>query len=168
VERRKILTLPGLELRSFDRPARSQSLTLYIYIYLCVCANFLSLRFISHYEISGYHSNELLHKLECSFLVHELGRLEIQIFYTANYLRYCLVIYLWLYSPFVGLRPLFSSLIFHTASRFPRTGDQLVEMPLPAHTGQHKHRINTHRHPRLKLDSNPRSQCSSGRRYFMP
>jgi hypothetical protein len=36
------------------------------------------------------------------------------------------------------------------------------------HTGQHKHRINAHRHPCLEWDSNPRSQCSSGRRRFMP
>jgi hypothetical protein len=27
------------------------------------------------------------------------------------------------------------------------------------HTGQHKHRINAHRHPCFKWDSNPRSQC---------
>jgi hypothetical protein len=35
------------------------------------------------------------------------------------------------------------------------------------HTEQHKHRINAHRHACLKWDSNPRSQCSSGRRRFM-
>jgi hypothetical protein len=33
---------------------------------------------------------------------------------------------------------------------------------------QHKHRINSHRHLCLKWDWNPRSQCSSGRRWFMP
>jgi hypothetical protein len=31
----------------------------------------------------------------------------------------------------------------------------------------HTHRINTHRHPCLEWDSNPRSQWSSGRRQFM-
>jgi hypothetical protein len=36
------------------------------------------------------------------------------------------------------------------------------------HTEQHKHRINAHRHPSLVLDSNPRSHCSSERRWFMP
>jgi hypothetical protein len=36
------------------------------------------------------------------------------------------------------------------------------------HTEQHKHRRNAHRHPCLEWDSNPRSQCSSGRRRFMP
>jgi hypothetical protein len=35
------------------------------------------------------------------------------------------------------------------------------------HTEKHKHRINTHRHPCLMWDSNPRSQCQSGRRPFM-
>jgi hypothetical protein len=37
-------------------------------------------------------------------------------------------------------------------------------------TGQHKHRINayTHRHPCLKWDSNPRSQCPREQRQFMP
>jgi hypothetical protein len=31
-----------------------------------------------------------------------------------------------------------------------------------------KHRINAHRHPYLEWDLNPRPQCSSGRRRFMP
>jgi hypothetical protein len=35
------------------------------------------------------------------------------------------------------------------------------------HTGQHKHRINAHRHPCLEWNSNPRSQRSSERRQFM-
>jgi hypothetical protein len=38
----------------------------------------------------------------------------------------------------------------------------------PAHKGQHKHRINAHRHPCAKWGSNPWSQCLSGRRQFMP
>jgi hypothetical protein len=32
----------------------------------------------------------------------------------------------------------------------------------------HKHRINADKHPCLEWDSNPWSQCSSGRRHFMP
>jgi hypothetical protein len=32
----------------------------------------------------------------------------------------------------------------------------------------HKHRINADKHPCLEWDSNPRSQCSRGRRQFMP
>jgi hypothetical protein len=35
------------------------------------------------------------------------------------------------------------------------------------HTGQHEYRINAHRYPCLKWDSNPRSQCLSGRRQFV-
>jgi hypothetical protein len=36
------------------------------------------------------------------------------------------------------------------------------------HTGQHKHRINAHRHPCLEWDSNPRSRFLRGRRQFIP
>jgi hypothetical protein len=36
------------------------------------------------------------------------------------------------------------------------------------HTEQHKHKINAYRHPCLEWDSNPRFQCSVGRRRFMP
>jgi hypothetical protein len=35
------------------------------------------------------------------------------------------------------------------------------------HTEQHKHTINTHRHPCLEWDSNPQSQRSSEQRQFM-
>jgi hypothetical protein len=35
-------------------------------------------------------------------------------------------------------------------------------------TGQYKHRIHADNHPCLEWDSNPRSQCSSDRRQFMP
>jgi hypothetical protein len=34
------------------------------------------------------------------------------------------------------------------------------------HTGQNKHRINAHRYPFVEWDSNPRSQCLSGRNSF--
>jgi hypothetical protein len=61
----------------------------------------------------------------------------------------------------------FSFLPFYTVSRTPCTGDQPVARPLPTHrTAQH--RINAHRHPCLEWDSKPRSQCSNGRRRFMP
>jgi hypothetical protein len=36
------------------------------------------------------------------------------------------------------------------------------------YTGQHKHRRNADRHPRLEWEPNPRSQPVSGRRHFMP
>jgi hypothetical protein len=76
-------------------------------------------------------------------------------------------IYLWLYSALLDLGRFFSFLIFYTVSTTPWTGDQPVVRPLPAHRTAHKHRINTHRHPCLEWDSNPWSQCSSGRRQFM-
>jgi hypothetical protein len=38
---------------------------------------------------------------------------------------------------------------------------------LPAHTGEHKHRINAYWHPYVKWGSNPRSQCLSGLQQFM-
>jgi hypothetical protein len=72
-------------------------------------------------------------------------------------------IYLWLYSPLLGLGRFFSLLIYtQSAGRGinPLQGRYL-------HTEQHKHRINAHRHPCLEWDSIPRSQCSSGRRRSM-
>jgi hypothetical protein len=36
------------------------------------------------------------------------------------------------------------------------------------HTEQHQHGINAHRHACLEWESNPRSQCSTGRRWLMP
>jgi hypothetical protein len=55
---------------------------------------------------------------------------------------------------------------FYTVGRTPWTGDQPSQSRY-LHTEQHKHRINTNRHPCLKWDSNPRSQRSSERRLFM-
>jgi hypothetical protein len=69
---------------------------------------------------------------------------------------------------FVGPWPLLQSLYL-----FAQSVGLLVQGISPSqgrylHRGQHKHRINAHRHPCLKWDSNPRSQCSSGKRGFMP
>jgi hypothetical protein len=69
---------------------------------------------------------------------------------------------------FVGPWRLFSFLIFYTVGRIPWTGDQPVARPLSAYTGQHEHKINAHRHQCLEWDMNPRSQCTRGRRRFMP
>jgi hypothetical protein len=70
--------------------------------------------------------------------------------------------------PFVGPWPLFEFLDLFTQSVghlgrgiSPSQGRYL-------HTGQHEHRINAHRHPFLKWDSNRRSQCLRRRRQFMP
>jgi hypothetical protein len=76
-------------------------------------------------------------------------------------------IYLWLYSPCGPWSP-FQYLNLYTVGRTPWTGDQPVARPLTTHSTTHKHRINVRRHPCLELDSNPRFQCSSGRRWFMP
>jgi hypothetical protein len=71
-------------------------------------------------------------------------------------------IHLWLYSPFVGLWPLFQFLN-PTHRRFdPLDGGSAVARPLPTH------RINAHRHPCLEWDSYPQSQCSSEWWQFMP
>jgi hypothetical protein len=56
----------------------------------------------------------------------------------------------------------FSFLILHKVTRTPWKGDHPVASPLPTH------RINAQRHLCLEWDSNPRSQCSSGRRLFIP
>jgi hypothetical protein len=75
-------------------------------------------------------------------------------------------LHLRLYSPLLDLGRFYSSLIFYTVGRTPWTGDRPVARPL-MHTGEHKHRINAQRHPCLKWDSNPWSQCLSGRRQFI-
>jgi hypothetical protein len=56
---------------------------------------------------------------------------------------------------------------FYTVGRTPWTGDQPVARPL-LYTEQHRINAHRHRHPCLKWDSNPWSQCLSGRRQFMP
>jgi hypothetical protein len=76
---------------------------------------------------------------------------------TFNYLSMAL-------QPFVGPWPIFSFLFFHIAGRTPLKGDQPVSRPLPAYTGHHKYRINTHRHPCFNWVLNPQSQHSSERR----
>jgi hypothetical protein len=68
----------------------------------------------------------------------------------------------------MGLKPIgpwslfFSFLILYTVGRTALSEDQHVARPLLTH------RINAYRHPCLMRDSNPRSQCSSERRQFMP
>jgi hypothetical protein len=74
----------------------------------------------------------------------------------------CIYLTIYLYSPLLDLGSLWSFLILYTVGRTPWTGDQLITRSLPTH------RINAHRHPCLEWDSDPRSQCLSGRRRFMP
>jgi hypothetical protein len=77
-------------------------------------------------------------------------------------------IYLWLCSPFVALWSLFSSLIFLTQSVGHLGRAISPSQGRCLHTGQQKHGINANRHPCLEWNSNPRSQCLSGRRQLMP
>jgi hypothetical protein len=76
------------------------------------------------------------------------------------------LVYLRFYGPLLGRGCFFSFLIVTQSVGLlgrgisPSQGSYL-------HTGQHKHRINANRHPCLEWDSNPRSQCLSGRRRFM-
>jgi hypothetical protein len=81
------------------------------------------------------------------------------------YLSVCVSICVWLYS-LCEPWPLFQFLNLCTVGRTPWMGDQLAARPL--HTQNSTNRINTHRLRCLKWDSNPRSQCLSGRRRFMP
>jgi hypothetical protein len=88
----------------------------------------------------------------------------------SNCLLYCMElnssfksVYLRLYSPLLGLGRFFSFLIFTQSVGLlgrgisPSQGRYL-------HTGQHEYRINAHKHPCLKWDSNPRAQCLNGRK----
>jgi hypothetical protein len=84
-----------------------------------------------------------------------------------SYLSIYLSIYLWLYSTLSGLGRFFNFLIFTQSVGYPEQGTSPTQ-GCYLYTGQHKHRINAHRHPCLKWNSNPRSQCFSGRRWFMP
>jgi hypothetical protein len=56
--------------------------------------------------------------------------------------------------------------ILYTVGMTPWTGDQPVARPLPIH--RTTQRINAYRHPCFEWDWNPRFQCSSERRQFMP
>jgi hypothetical protein len=87
--------------------------------------------------------------------------------FLVNFLSdFTISIYLWLYSP-CGPWPLFQFLNLHTVGRTPWTGKS-SSREAATYTQNNTNRINAYRHPCLVWDSNPRSQCSSGRRRFMP
>jgi hypothetical protein len=70
---------------------------------------------------------------------------------------------------FVGPWPLLQFLnLCYTDGRTPWTSDQPLSRPLPKYRTTETQNKPTRRHLCLELDSNPRSQCSSGRRQFMP
>jgi hypothetical protein len=78
-------------------------------------------------------------------------------------------IYLWLYSSLLDLHRFFGVLIFYTVGRTPWTGDRSFARPLPKHrTTRTQNKLTQYRHPCLDWDSNPWSQCLSGRTQFMP
>jgi hypothetical protein len=62
----------------------------------------------------------------------------------------------------VGPWSLFQFLDFYAIGRTPWTGDKHVASPLPTH--RISQRMDAHRYPWLEWDSNPLSQCVSGRR----
>jgi hypothetical protein len=106
----------------------------------------------------------------CSSIRYQTTRRYIPEYSTVH--GYYLSIYLSIYSIygstalFLDLGRFFSFLIFYTVGRTPWTGDQPVARPLPAHrTAQTRKKA--HKHPFVKWDSNPGSQCLSGRRQFM-
>jgi hypothetical protein len=75
---------------------------------------------------------------------------------------------LWLSVLLLELGRFFSFLVLFTVGRTPLTGDQPVAKPLPTHRKTQTQNKRTHRHPCLKWDSNPWSQCSSERRHSIP
>jgi hypothetical protein len=71
--------------------------------------------------------------------------------------------------PFIGPCLLFSFLVLYTVGVTSWTGDQLVIRPLFIHRAtKTQNKFTQYRHPCLEWDSKPLSQCSSGRRLFMP
>jgi hypothetical protein len=80
---------------------------------------------------------------------------------------YYLPIYLLLYSSLLRLGRFSVSQSFTESVGFLGRGIRQSQGRY-LHTGQHKHRINAHRHPCLERDSNTRFQRSSRRRRFMP
>jgi hypothetical protein len=88
------------------------------------------------------------------------------IFSSLEGIIYILSLFLWLYSP-LDLGRFFSFLIHTKSAELPGRRISPSQSHY-LHTEQHKYRINAHRHPCLEWDSNPRSQCSSAPRRFMP
>jgi hypothetical protein len=125
------------------------SYSFYLSIYVSVC-------------LSVYRSIHPSTNLSIYLSIYPSTYLSIYLSIISFWLSICLS-NLWLYSPLLVL-DCFSvySLSYYTVGRTPWTGHQPVARPPPIH------RINAHIHPCLEWDSNPRSQCSCGRRRFMP
>jgi hypothetical protein len=92
--------------------------------------------------------------------------------YNAEQHKLCSFVYLSIYLS-MALQPLwilacFFSFLIHTCSVGLLEWGISPSQCCYLYTEQHKHRIKAQRHPCLEWDSNPRSQCSSGRRRFIP
>jgi hypothetical protein len=85
--------------------------------------------------------------------------------YLSIYLSVCLSVYLGLYCPLLDLGRFFSFLLLYTVVGLLGRGISLSQGRY-VHM-EHKHRIISHRHPRLEWDPNQRPQRSSERRHFM-
>jgi hypothetical protein len=88
---------------------------------------------------------------------------------TSIYLSICLSMYLYIYD---STALYWALAAFSISWSFTQSVGLLGRGICPSlgrylHTEQHKHRINAYKYPCLKWDSNPRSQCFSGRREFM-
>jgi hypothetical protein len=85
------------------------------------------------------------------------------LYFLITYLSICLSVY----SPLLDLGQFFSFLILYTVGGTPWTGNQPVARPLPTHRTTQT-QITADKPPFFERESNPRSQCLSGRRPFMP
>jgi hypothetical protein len=70
--------------------------------------------------------------------------------------------------PSVGLWPNFSVSYSYTHNRSDSSDRGSARRKAATSTQNSTNRIKAHRHPCLEMDSNPRHQCSSGRRQFVP
>jgi hypothetical protein len=92
--------------------------------------------------------------------------------HTFTFLSIYLSIYLFIYPFIQGSKAFCWTLAFSVSWSFKQSVGLLgwrisQSQGRYLHIGQHKHRINAYRHPCFKWNSNPRSQCSSGRWQFM-
>jgi hypothetical protein len=126
-------------------------------------ADWCSEAMVPMYQTAWRHNN-MKHSYECiqgkaSSALYSTKKVTYLPTHPPTYLRLC--------SPLLDLGRFFSFLILYTIGRLlgrgigPSQGRYL-------HTGQHKPRINVHRHPCPEWDSNPGSQRSNEQRQFLP
>jgi hypothetical protein len=137
----------------------SVCLAVYLFVYLSVClSTYLSICLSTYLSI--YLSIYLPVSLSVCISI-----------YLPNSLSVCLSAYLSIYLFIYGSTALCWTLVaFLVSKSFTQSvglfgrGSSLSQGRY-LHTGQHKHRIKTHRHLYLTWDSNPRFQCLRGRRW---